>query len=290
MFRAGPLHRAAPSICLSLLACTAAAASPPAASEPDAFASTHPWVTPPPTREPAAYFTNLKSGAVVQSPFVVRFGLSMRGLVPAGNSVGRAGHHHLLINQPLPLDFKKPLPFTEQYVHFGKGQMETVLSLKPGTYDLALLLADQGHIPYFVYSKPMRVTVSSYDPKVTVASVQGPARVEIAEPANGSTFRAPFRVQFHASGYNVSHEAAKLPGTGHFRITAERRGAREVLNFPAGETETWLAPPVGDYQLRLELVSNTDQSVMASSAPVRVTVEHQGSAVSASAYTSTAAR
>jgi hypothetical protein len=39
---------------------------------------------------------------------VARFGLSMRGIVPAGQSAGHAGHHHLLIDQPLPLDFRKP--------------------------------------------------------------------------------------------------------------------------------------------------------------------------------------
>src|SRR6187402_403412 len=72
-----------------------------------------------PTRQPSAYFTNLKDGDVVDSPFLVRFGLSMRGIVPAGKTAGTAGHHHLLVNQGLPLDFQKPLPFTEQYVHFG---------------------------------------------------------------------------------------------------------------------------------------------------------------------------
>ena len=65
----------------------------------------HPWVEPPPNRQPEAYFTNLKDGDSRVSPFVLRFGLSMRGIVPAGKSAGRAGHHHLLINQPLPLDF-----------------------------------------------------------------------------------------------------------------------------------------------------------------------------------------
>lgn len=66
----------------------------------------------------------------------------MRGLIPAGHTVGLAGHHHLLINQALPLDFTKPLPFTEKYIHFGKGQMETVVDLAPGRYELRLVLAD----------------------------------------------------------------------------------------------------------------------------------------------------
>src|SRR4030095_16743718 len=120
----------------------------------------HPWVVPPPSWSPDAYFTNLKDGMTLESPFGARFGLSLRGIVPAGKTAGKAGHHHLLINQPLPLDFAKPLPFTEHYIHFGKGQMETAVDLPPGTYTMRLVLADQGHIPYFVYSKPLKFAVS----------------------------------------------------------------------------------------------------------------------------------
>ena len=119
-------------VALPLHATAQAAAASAEASE----VLSHPWVEPPPNRQPEAYFSNLKDGDSRVSPFVLRFGLAMRGIVPAGKTAGRAGHHHLLINQPLPLDFKKPLPFTDQYIHFGKGQMETVINLKPGTYNL----------------------------------------------------------------------------------------------------------------------------------------------------------
>ena len=70
----------------------------------DHAALTHPWVVPPPSRQPEGYFTNLKDGDKVNSPFVARFGLAMRGIVPAGKTAGTAGHHHLLVNQALPLD------------------------------------------------------------------------------------------------------------------------------------------------------------------------------------------
>lgn len=231
----------------------------------------HPWVAPPPDLQPAAHFTNLKDGDVVQSPFVVKFGLAMRGLVPAGTTAGTAGHHHLLVNRPLPLDFTKPLPFTDQYVHFGKGQMETVLNLKPGTYDLSLLLANQGHIPFFVYSKPLRVTVDRQVPGRTPQELQGPPRIEILAPGDGSTVRGAFRVLFHASGYNISHVAPKAPGTGHFQLVLERSGAKpEVIAFRGGHTETWLQPPPGDYRFTLQLVDNTSGAVVATSAPVRV--------------------
>ncbi|HEX2547477.1 MAG TPA: DUF4399 domain-containing protein [Ramlibacter sp.] len=234
----------------------------------------HPWVVPPPDLQPSAHFTNLKDGDVVQSPFVVKFGLAMRGLVPAGTTVGNAGHHHLLVNRPLPLDFKKPLPFTDQYIHFGKGQMEAVLNLKPGTYDLSLLLADQGHIPFFVFSKPMRITVDRQVATRTAQDVQGPRRLEILSPRDGATVRDAFRVLFHASGYNVAHAASRLAGTGHFQIALERNGGKpETIAFRGGHTETWLQPPVGEYRFTLQLVDNTSGTVVAASDPVRVRSE-----------------
>nr|WP_231402853.1 DUF4399 domain-containing protein [Caenimonas aquaedulcis] len=236
-------------------------------------AAAHPWEVPPPSRQPEAYFTNLKTGAKVTSPFLLKFGLSMRGIVPAGKTAGRAGHHHLLVNQSLPLDFKKPLPFTEHYIHFGKGQMETVLNLKPGEYDLSLLLADQGHIPYFVFSRPLHVTVTAQDAAKPAASVQGPKRVELLEPAPGAVVRSPFRVQFHASGYNIAHTDAQVADTRHFRLIAEGAGRKEVLDFPDGGTEAWINPPVGEYTLRLELVGNVEKTVTTTSTPLRISVE-----------------
>ena len=235
----------------------------------------HPWVAPSP-RTAETYFTNLKDGAVVESPFLARFGLSMRGLVPAGKTAGRAGHHHLLINQPLPLDFKKSLPFTDQYIHFGKGQMEKLVDLPPGKYELRLLLADQGHIPYFVYSKPLRVTVSKRNTGITSEAILGQPRIEIMGLSSGEAVRGPFRLQFHASGYNVSHADAKVPETGHFRLTIEHAGRKaEVLNFSGGQTESWLNPPPGNYTMQLEFVSNAAGSaVLTKAKPLQVSVSN----------------
>jgi hypothetical protein len=256
-----------------LLAGTAALAVVPtaAASEPEVLP--HPWVVPPPNREPEAYFTNAKDGDVVEAPFVLRFGLSMRGLVPAGKTAGRAGHHHLLVNQPLPLDFKKPLPFTDKYIHFGKGQMEHVVDLPPGTYTFNLLLADQGHIPYFVFSKPLRLTVAKRRTLAPTETATGPARIEILRPAPGENVRGPLRVQFHASGFQVAHAAAQVPGTGRFRLTLARAGKpAEVLDFRGGQTEVWLNPPKGEYQLQLELVGHKEDAVLAATPAQRLVV------------------
>lgn len=255
------------------LAVLAGFCAPAVGQETDTDVLRHPWVVPPPGREPTAYFANLNDGDKVTSPFLVRFGLSMRGIVPAGKTAGRAGHHHLLVNQPLPLDFKKPLPFTEQYIHFGKGQMETVLNLKPGTYTLNLLLADQGHIPYFVFSKPTRITVTAQRTDVPASQLQGPPRILLLSPAEGAVVRGAMRVQFHAVGFNIAHVGANVAESNHFRLTAETRGKREVLEFREGQTEVWLEPPAGDYLLRLDLVNNGSSQVLATAAPVRVRMD-----------------
>lgn len=246
-----------PAVTLALLAGAAGAQTAKLPADYLSEAVNHAWFYPS-LREAETYFTNLKEGGVYETPLVVRFGLSMRGLVPAGKVAGRAGHHHLLINQTLPSDSNKSLPFSDKYIHFGKGQMEMVANLPPGPHVFRLLLANQEHIPYFVYSKPLHITVSKQNTDLTPASVQGPPRVELLSPADRATVTPPFRVQFHASGYNVSHKLPGVAGTGHFRLTMERAGRKpEVLSFTGGETETWLNPPAGDYTMRLELVSNT---------------------------------
>jgi hypothetical protein len=228
---------------------------------------------PSPRWQPDAYFTNLADGAEVESPFVARFGLSLRGIVPAGKTAGNAGHHHLLIDQALPLDFQKPLPFTAQYVHFGKGQMEALVDLPPGPHTLRLVLADQGHIPYFVFSKPLTVNVTRQNKGVAPATVLGSPRIEILSPTDRARVTVPMRLQMHASGFNLSNAATRVPDTGHFRLTLDRVGGKsEVIDLPSGQTEVWLNPPKGDYSARLELMSNTAAEAMAQAKPIAFSV------------------
>ena len=234
----------------------------------------HAWQVPPPQGAAQAYFTNLNNGDKIETPFVLRFGLADGwGLAPISAPIGgKSGHHHLLINRDLPLDFQKPLPFNEQYVHFGKGQMETVLTLAPGTYSLRLLLADHQHLPHFVYSKPVSVTVvkkNEVDAKTLV-------RKGIGMAVQGATVKAPFRVQFHASGLNVGHAAQKEKDTGHFRLslTPQAKGNAAEMDFSNGQTEVWLSPPTGDYTLKLEFIDNQNLA-RALADPVTVSLKVQ---------------
>ncbi|MEQ1437894.1 DUF4399 domain-containing protein [Fontimonas sp. SYSU GA230001] len=106
------------------------------------------------------YFIEPKDGAEVTGPVRVVFGLSAMGVAPAGINQAGTGHHHLLIDDPA-VDFTQPLPATEQIKHFGGGQTETVLSLKPGKHTLQLLLGDWKHQPHNppVLSDKITITV-----------------------------------------------------------------------------------------------------------------------------------
>ncbi len=219
---------------------------------------THPWQAVPPRLTSEAYFTNLEDGAKIETPFRLTFGLSGGwGLAPIAKPIsGKSGHHHLLVNRELPLDFKQALPFNEQYIHFGKGQMESVLTLAPGTYKLRLLLADEKHLPHFVFSKPLSITVTNkradVDPKSLVQK-----GIRLLNVSSDARIKAPFRVQFHASGVNVAHLSQKEKDSGHFRLTLTPQNGRPVeMPFPNGQTETWLAPPPGAYALKLDLIDN----------------------------------
>jgi hypothetical protein len=149
-----------------------------------------------------------------------------------------------------------------------------VIDLPPGPYTMRLVLADQGHIPFFVYSKPLHFVVTRQNKGITAASLLGPPRVELMSPPDHAAAQVPMRLQFHASGFYLSAAAPKLPDTGHFRLTLDRPGQKsEVLEMDGGQTEVWLNPPKGSYNARLELMSNTSiGTVVAKAKPVSFSV------------------
>jgi hypothetical protein len=108
----------------------------------------------------AVYFVNLKDGDTVTSPVLVQFGLRGIGVAPAGVEKENTGHHHLLIDVA-ELDVNAALPATDNIRHFGGGQTEARVDLKPGIHTLQLLLADHNHIPHHpvVISERISITV-----------------------------------------------------------------------------------------------------------------------------------
>jgi hypothetical protein len=93
------------------------------------------------------YIISPKNGETVTSPVKVRFGLTGMGVAPAGVATEATGHHHLIVDAPLP-PLDKPLPKDEHHQHFGGGQTETTVELPPGDHTLQIILGDKDHVPH----------------------------------------------------------------------------------------------------------------------------------------------
>lgn len=97
--------------------------------------------------QPRAYIISPDDGAIVGSPVTVVFGLEGFGVAPAGTVRDKTGHHHLIIDAPLP-PLDQPIPANDHYRHFGGGQTQTTVELAPGEHTLQLLLGDHAHMPH----------------------------------------------------------------------------------------------------------------------------------------------
>lgn len=146
-------HGALAIACGLLVACgqqEPAAPAAPAAAPAAAIPAAPPAAL---ARKPApagamAYIIEPADGARVTNPVRVVFGLKGFGVAPAGVDRNDAGHHHLLVDAPLPADLGVPIPNDEQHRHFGGGQTEVDLTLSPGRHTLQMLLGDHLHIPH----------------------------------------------------------------------------------------------------------------------------------------------
>ena len=105
------------------------------------------------------YFKNLKDGQTVSSPVKVKMGIKGMEIEPAGKINKGKGHHHIIINGSSLLS-GKVVPADKNNLHFGKGQTEAELELKPGNYTLTLQFADGAHRSYGAkWSKTIKIKV-----------------------------------------------------------------------------------------------------------------------------------
>lgn len=107
----------------------------------------------------AVYFISPTDGETVTSPFTVRFGLKGMGVGPAGTDNPMTGHHHLIIDAPLPRP-DLPVPNDAKHRHFGGGQTEVDVELPPGKHTLQLLLGDKNHVPHSEPLVSKRITIT----------------------------------------------------------------------------------------------------------------------------------
>jgi hypothetical protein len=93
-----------------------------------------------------------------QQKFKVWFGTRNFGVAPAGVDKPNTGHHHLLIDAPLP-PLNEEIPNDKNHLHFGLGQTETIVELPPGTHTLQLLMGDENHVPHDPPVMSKRITI-----------------------------------------------------------------------------------------------------------------------------------
>jgi Domain of unknown function (DUF4399) len=110
-------------------------------------------------------------GEVVGDRFKVWFGTRNFGVAPAGITKDNTGHHHLLVNVPLP-KLDEPIPNDKSHLHFGAGQTETILELPPGTYTLQLLMGDAEHVPHDPPVMSKKITIRVVPPREPVAKAR----------------------------------------------------------------------------------------------------------------------
>ena len=106
------------------------------------------------------FFITPADGDTVPNPIRVEFGIDGMTIAPAGVRGENSGHHHMLIDTPVP-DLGMPIPADANHIHFGDGSTWTELTLAPGEHTLQLLLADHAHIPHDppIMSDPITITV-----------------------------------------------------------------------------------------------------------------------------------
>ncbi|TAL87406.1 MAG: DUF4399 domain-containing protein [Rhodanobacter sp.] len=107
----------------------------------------------------SVYIISPADGATVGRHLTVRFGLRGMGVAPAGVSRPRTGHHHLLVDMKQLPPASAPIPSDAWHLHFGGGQTEASLTLKPGTHTLQLELADAHHVPFAPALVSKRITL-----------------------------------------------------------------------------------------------------------------------------------
>ena len=211
------------------------------------------------------YFVDLKDGATVPGKVTLYFGLRNMGVAPAGSNRENSGHHHLLIDAELP-PLDQPIPSDFNHLHFGGGQTEAEITLKPGDHTLQLLMGDKDHIPHTppVMSQRIRVRVAG-DPASAMTggpSPSGPgAEVYFVDLKDGATLIGP-KVKFYFGLRNmgVAPAGAARDNSGHHHLLIDTDlppldepipSDFNHLHFGGGQTEAEITLKAGQHTLQL---------------------------------------
>jgi hypothetical protein len=221
------------------------------------------------TRSPPGaevYFIDLKDGATVPAKLKLYFGLRNMGVAPAGSDRENSGHHHLLIDTELP-PLNKPIPNDFNHLHFGAGQTEAEITLKPGRHTLQLLLGDKDHVPHMppVMSPRIRVNVAEGP---AAALIGGPtpsapgAEVYFADLKDGAVIPPEVTIHFGLKNMGIAHAGLDRKNSGHHHLLIDTElppldqpipNDIDHLDFGAGQTEAMITLKPGEHTLQLLL-------------------------------------
>jgi hypothetical protein len=129
-------------VALLVCASTACGGDAPEAEPDDA------GLVPPPAAMPTSIIMEPAEGATLPAGDIrVVLGAENIMILPAGDTTANSGHHHLILNAPVPA-VGAPIPpaGTEGYTHLGQAQTEYVYTgLPAGSYTLVAVLGDMVH-------------------------------------------------------------------------------------------------------------------------------------------------
>jgi len=206
------------------------------------------------------YFIDLKDGTTVPAKLKIYFGLRNMGVAPAGSDRENSGHHHLLIDTELP-PLDQPIPNDFNHLHFGAGQTETEITLKPGAHTLQLLMGDKDHIPHTPPVMSPLVRVRVVDPSARKPAPTD-ARVYFVGLDDGSVLPQKATIHFGLVNMGVAPAGIDRPNTGHHHLLIDTKlppldepipNDFNHLHFGAGQTEAIVTLSPGRHTLQLLL-------------------------------------
>ena len=232
----------------------------------------------------AVFFTDLKDGATVDPKVNIRFGLKNMNVAPAGSGRANSGHHHLLIDTELP-PLDRPIPNDFNNLHFGGGQTEATVTLKPGDHTLQLLLGDKDHIPHTPPVLSPRIKVRVVDASTRTAA-PADARVYFIDVQNRSVLSQKATIHFGLANMGVAPAGIEKTNTGHHHLLIDSKlppldqpipNDFNHLHFGAGQSEATVELPLGKHTLQLLLgdANHIPHNPPVMSKPIEISVVSQ---------------